>query len=157
MSANQSILNLIPMNAGQQQRRRGIPQHAFVGDYIKTDSGDIRPERVTQPVPLNRPNSNLVNEPYRGWNMTGLNTYQIPRHDQKQLALFSKYILRDPNAEPYNDLVSRAQSAILQRNPQYKQPPVNIKQQYRSALGGKTNMSPKVTGNNGIPDPFTSQ
>jgi len=89
--------------------------------------------------------------------MTGLNTYPIPRHDQQQLALFSKYILRDPNAKPDNNLVGRAQENIMKRHPNYRAPPINIKQQYRGALGGKTNMNPKATGNNGLPDPYVRQ
>jgi len=157
MSANSTILSLIPNSAMEQQRRRGIASPIFVGDFMKSDSGDIRPERVTRPVPLNRPNANLVEEPYRGWDMTGLNTYPIPRHDQQQLALFSKYILRDPNAKPDNNLVGRAQENIMKRHPNYRAPPINIKQQYRGALGGKTNMNPKATGNNGLPDPYVRQ
>lgn len=154
MSANQSILSLIPMSAAEQQRRRGFPRPVFAGDLAKSSSGIQRPVRDTRPVPSARPSGNLVEAPYRGWDSTGLNTYPIPRYDQQQLALFSKFILRDPNAEPYNDLVSRAQANIRQRHPQYAQPPVNIKQRYRGALGGKTNMSPKATGDNGLPDPY---
>lgn len=156
MSANSTILSLIPNSAMEQQRRRGLST-PFIGDFMKASSGDIRPERVTRPVPLNRPNANLVEEPYRGWDMTGLNTYQIPRHDQQQLALFSKYILRDPNAKPDSNLIARAQDNIAKRQPNYRNPPINIKQQYRGALGGKTNMSPKATGNNGVRDPYVPQ
>lgn len=157
MSANSTILSLIPNSAMEQRQRRGIMHPPFIGDFMKSDSGDIRPDRVTRPVPLNRPNASLVEEPYRGWDMSGLNTYAIPRHDQQQLALFSKYILRDPNAKPENNLIARAQENIRKRQPNYQNPPVNIKQQYRGALGGRTNMSPRATGNNGLPDPYVPQ
>lgn len=153
MSANTTILNSIPMSADQQQRWRYAPKPPFIGHSIKRDSGDIRPPRNTRPVPNSGPNANLVEAPYKGWNMTGLNTYRIPRHEQNQLYLYSKFVLGDPKAEPYSDLVSRIQKNIYERDPQLQQHPENIKQRFRGMLGGKTNMSPKGVSSNGI-DPY---
>jgi hypothetical protein len=141
------------MSADQQQRFRYTAKPPFAGHVLKYDTGNIRPQRNTRPVPNSRPNANLVEAPYKGWNMSGLNTYRIPRHEQNQLYLYSKFVLRDPKAEPYSDLVSRVQNNIYERDPQLKHPPTNIKQAYRNALGGKTNMSPKGTTSHGI-DPY---
>lgn len=146
MNANAQILNFLPMSASEMQRRRGIPRPTFIGDLAKQSSGDIRPEKSIQAVPRSAPTANILDAPYKGWDMTGLDTFQIPRYDQQQLSLFSRYILRDPNAESHSDVVRRATENILQKHPQFKQPPTNIKQQYRNTLGGKTNMAPKALG-----------
>jgi hypothetical protein len=148
-----AIANLIPMSADDMQRRRGVPglgvNSKWVGRSLaNTASPQIQPPQVTRPVPNYQPTQNLTEAPYRGWSMDALNTYIIPPHDQQQLALFSKYILRDPNAKPYNDLVSRAMQNVQRRQNMiqkaHNQRP-DLKQAYRSSVQGSTNMNPTVT------------
>lgn len=151
-----TIAKLIPMSAEDMQRRRGITppvNSQWVGHTMaKTASPFTNPPQETRPIPPNRPTGNLVEAPYRGWSADTLNTYIIPPYDQQQLALFSKYILKDPNAEPYNDLVSRAMKNVQSRQGDIQKAlknRANIKQAYRAAIRGSTKMNPTAVTDSG--------
>lgn len=145
---------LIPMSAEDMQRRRGFQNPVpWYGNLSKTAQPGRPYAQSTRPVPSSAPTGNLVDAPYRGWDMTGLNTHIIPQADETQLALFSKYILRDPKAEPHQDLVARAQAKVAKQRKEfgYDRPvPVNIKQAYRGTVNGTTNMAPKNMTDAGV-------
>lgn len=115
-----------PIDAEQYQRyEKGLRLRRNTQDIVYTQKGDggasAFPETTrTRPPLKGTPNWN--NAPYQGYNMDHLNTYMIPRHDQKQLSLFSKYILDDPNAM-VPGMVERVQQRFKERHPNAGQAP----------------------------------
>lgn len=146
----------VPQSAEEQYQFRRQRQ-MWMGDLTKSAQPLTNAPQLTRPKLMNRPNGNLIEQEYRGWNMSGLNTYIVPQHEERQLALFSKYILKDPQAEPYSDLVSRAQSNIIARQGARNLSKVDIKQAYRSSVAGSTTMNPKGQTNTSATMPVTQE
>lgn len=143
-------MNTVPQSADEMQRQRGRVRPRWIGDGAKSAMPLTNVPQVTRPqLPL-RPTRNLVEAPYWGFDMTGLNTYIIPQHEEKQLALYSKYILRDPKAKPYSDLVSRSIKNIKDREKGRQHDPYSgtrLKQAHRNRVNGTTTMNPTSTTN----------
>lgn len=96
----------------RQLRKENITNQQFFnprqGEQIKE----------TSPVAPASSSKNWSEAIWKGYNTTDeLSTMVIPRADQLKLALFSRYILKDPNAEN-NQYLQRAQERF-QQQPQY--------------------------------------
>jgi hypothetical protein len=68
-------------------------------------------------IPPNVRSANWNEVMWKGYNQSDqLDTYLIPQHQQKELALFSRYILKDPNATG-TPLLERAQKRFKEQSP----------------------------------------
>jgi hypothetical protein len=103
--------------------------------------------RETRPVAPAASSKNWSESLWKGYQTSDdLSTYIIPRHEQLKLALFSRYILKDPNAAN-NEYLTRAQERFAQRQP-YK----SVKEYVASKktdFGGQTIMNPSMVTNDG--------
>jgi hypothetical protein len=119
---------MIPITAEQlyRQKRRSYKNAGTI------QMGPGRPmfPLTTRPIIPAAPSSNWNYNEYHGFNGRGLNTYVIPPHQQKELALFSRYILKDPKATG-TPLLERAQQRFQKQ--QQQQNRIDIKQ-YRTIM-----------------------
>ncbi len=76
--------------------------------------GGMREQKAGM-IPNNVRSANWNEVLWKGYEQNDqLDTYLIPQHDQRELALFSRYILKDPNATGSN-LLERAQRRIQEK------------------------------------------
>ena len=96
----------------------------------------------TRPVAPAASSKNWSEAIWKGYQTSDdLSTYLIPRHEQLKLALFSRYILKDPNTAN-NDYVERAQQRFSTKSPY-----TSVKkyvQSKKADYGGQTMMNPKT-------------
>lgn len=129
---------MIPMTAEQLYRRRDTVQS--VGT-VQDHPGRPMFPKTTRPVIPAAPSNNWNYNEYHGFDGRGLNTYIIPPHQQRELALFSRYILKDPDAAD-TPMLERAQKQFLDRR---DKPVANIKN-YRNIMNnGGVLMNPSMT------------
>lgn len=93
----------------QQQRKGNITNQQM----FSPKQGSML--RETRPVAAASSSKNWSEAIWKGYNAPeDLSTYIIPRHEQLKLALFSRYILKDPNAIN-NEYMQRAQQRFEQQ------------------------------------------
>lgn len=139
-----STAQLIPMNAQQQWEAQQKRPRVYRPDYQTATGYPLKNVQVTRPVNPWGPSFNVNEIPFRGWNMSGLNSYPIPRHDRLQLGLFNRFVLQNPDALPAlaqnNSLLGKAALQIAQRgNPLPGNATLPLPQRYRYGFGGKQN------------------
>lgn len=141
------MAGLFPTTAEGWQRRTNDNRNAGKANITnrQTSTGRIMFPKVTRPVAPARAGDNWNNRLFKGYKTDDLNTYIIRPHEQKQLALFSRYILKDPNAAS-TPLLERAQLRFVN---QKNKPAWDIKQ-YRNIIGTSgTLMNPIMQKGNG--------
>lgn len=128
---------MIPLTAEQLYRQRS----SDVGSgTVQLGPGRPMFPKSTRPVIPAAPSSNWNYNEYHGFDGRGLNTYIIQPHQQRELALFSRYILKDPDATG-TPLLERAQQRFQQQGQQNR---IDIKQ-YRNIMNnGGVVMNPSM-------------
>jgi hypothetical protein len=118
------------MNTKVMFPRNAIEWQDYVSMHQQQRKGDITNQqmynpkqgkmmRETRPVAPASSSKNWSEAIWKGYNAPeDLSTYLIPRHEQLKLALFSRYILKDPNSVN-NQYMQRAQQRF-QQQPQYE-------------------------------------
>ena len=101
----------------------------------------------TRPVAPATSSNNWSNAIWKGYNTSDdLSTYIIPRHEQLQLALFSRHILKDPN-NAQTQYLEKAQQRFRER------PAFQSVKKYSNAkksdFGGGTLMNPLTVSEDG--------
>lgn len=129
-------MNRYPTNAAEYQvyedRLRKKREKTDIVYMQRGDGGSSMWPQETRLRPLMTGSPNWNNAPYRGYNMDQMHTYQIPRADVTQKALFDKYILGNSNAR-LPDYVSNVQEAFFRKNPTAKQKPYSVHEMRNSA------------------------
>lgn len=121
---------------------------------IQPQMGGTR-EQKSGMIPPNRSSVNWNTALWKGYhNSSQASTYIIPKHEQLQLALFSRYILKDPNATG-TPLLERAQKRFQESRSSSNQEFQSIKHYQnmkRTPFNhGGVSMAPKVAVGGGVP------
>ncbi len=125
----------------QQKRKANITNQQMFNPKQGTTIAE------TRPVAPAASSENWSNAMWKGYHTSDdLSTYIIPRHEQKKLALFSRYILKDQN-DTHNDYLKKAQERFAQKAPyESVKKYVNTK---KTDFGGQTIMNPQTVFDDG--------
>lgn len=111
---------LFPRNSSEWQEYVSLQRQIRKADI--TNQQQFNPKqgtflRETRPVAPASSSKNWNEALWKGYEtQSDLSTYIIPRHEQLKLALFSRHILKDPNAVD-SDYLERAQQKFQQLRP----------------------------------------
>lgn len=143
--------NPFPRNAAEWQRYTSRMQQQRSADITNKQSiNPLQGQRIqeTRPVPSYTPSKNWNEAIWKGYNTpSDLSTYILPRHEQLQLALFSRYILKD-NTAADSEYLAKAQEKFREQK-EYKTIKRFAREKNASFNQGVV-MNPKVQIEDGI-------